>query len=89
MALATTTQSKEILGDFQEKEHGNWFSYSNTTDEWTIAHGFINEIDVLDGVRFACVRKTRVKVVVDVDSDGFPVIETWLIKNHNIFTKEV
>jgi len=86
MALSPTTANKQILGDFQEKDAGHWFSYSLTNDEWAIAHGFIHEVDVLDGVRFACVRKTRVKVVTDEDGEGNPVVETWILKNHNVFT---
>lgn len=85
MALRPTDPNKKLLGEFQERDHGKWFSYSLTTNEWAIAHGFVHEIDVQDGVRFACVRKTRVKVVVEEDCEGVPVVETWAIKSHNKF----
>jgi len=48
----------------------------------------VHEVDVLDGVRFACVRKTRAKVVVGEANDGTPIVENWIFKNHNVFSKE-
>ena len=85
MSLAVFVDTP-VLGDFQESECGKWFSYSPTLNEWALAHGYVHEIHVLDGVRFACVRKTRAKVVVDEAADGSPIVEQWLIKNHSVFS---
>ena len=73
------------LGEFQEVTHGKYFTYRKTTDMWAIAEGFQHEIDVLDGIRFANVKKTVVHVCVDEDANGVAIVEKWNIKRHNIY----
>ena len=74
-----------ILGEFQEKEHGHFFSYKETTDGWAVSRGMTHEIDVLDGFRFGIVKKTVAYISVDEDEYGNPVLEKWNIKNHKTF----
>lgn len=74
-----------IIGEFQEKDHGNFFSYRETVDDWAISRGMTHEIDVLDGFRFGIVKKTVAYISVDEDEYGNPVIEKWNIKNHKTF----
>lgn len=72
-------------GEFQEAEAGKWFTYQPTNDSWALAHGLTHEIDVLDGVRFAKVLKSRAHVCVDEAGDGAPVLQTWILKNHTSY----
>lgn len=75
-------------GEFQECECGNYFTYRKTTNLWAIEHGYMHEIDVLDGVRFARVLKTVAYVCTDEDAAGKPVFQIWKIKKHNIYSKD-
>ena len=70
------------IGEFQEKEYGKYFTYRLTKDSWAIENGLLHEIDVLDGVRYATVKKTRAYVATDVTDDNKPILERWEIKNH-------
>lgn len=45
------------LGEFQERERGRWFTYRATSNSWALSHGLTHEVDVLDGVRFAIVKR--------------------------------
>ena len=74
--------TRDNIGAIQEKDTGNWFTYRLTKDEWAIKNGFLHELDVLDGYRFANVKKTVTYVSVDEDAEGKPVIEKWIIKKH-------
>ena len=74
------TTNPNSTGEFQEKEFGCYYTYRFTTDSWALSQGFIHEVDVLHGVRFAIVKRTVVKVLVD---EG--VTETWYIKNHHTY----
>lgn len=78
---------RKPTGIFQEKDKGNWFTYRPTNDQWALDNGFLHEIDVLDGVRFANVKKTVVYVCVDEDAYGKSVVERWDIKGHEDWTK--
>lgn len=80
------THQKSNAGEFQEVDHGRFFTYRLTNDAWATAAGYTHEIDVLDGVRFARVLKTVVHVCIDEDADGKPVQEIWKIKNHSKYT---
>lgn len=84
------TSNSRNLGEIQETSTGNWFTYRATENEWAIAHGFTHEIDVgeapSNNVRFASIRKTRMKVVVDESFDGSPVVETWILKKSIPYT---
>lgn len=73
------------IGEFQEVDHGSYFTYKATNDKWAIDNGYNHEIDVLDGLRYANVKKTVAYVVVDEDVDGMPVVEKWSIKRHNVY----
>jgi hypothetical protein len=75
-------------GEFQEKEYGKHFTYRKTDNLWAIEHGFMHEVDVLDGVRFARVMKTVAYVCTDEDEYGKPVHQIWQIKNHKLYFKE-
>lgn len=70
------------LGHFQEKDYGKWFTYRLTDNPWALSHGFQHEIDVLDGVRFANVKKTVATVCIDESDSGAPVCSKWLFKKH-------
>ena len=74
-------------GEFQECDFGKYFTYRNTDNPWAIEHGFMHEVDVLDGVRFAKVLKTVVHICIDEDAYGKPVCEIWKIKQHNKYVK--
>lgn len=74
-------------GEFQEKTHGKYFTYTKTSDPWAIANACTHEIDVLDGVRFAKVLKTVVHICLDEDEYGKAIFEVWKIKNHIKYTK--
>lgn len=73
----------ENIGEFREISKGNYFTYRKTDDPWAIEQGYPFIIDVLDGVRFANVKKTVAYVVVDEDEAGAPVVEKWSIKQLN------
>ena len=72
-------------GDFQEASQGHWFTYQPTKDVWALSHGFTHEVDVLDGIRYTRVLKTVAHVCVD-EVDGKPVLESWKLKKHNLYT---
>lgn len=75
----------ENVGEFYECDYDKNFTYRETKNEWALSHGLKHEIDVLDGVRFANVRKTVANVCIDEARDGTPVIAKWFIKKHVIF----
>lgn len=69
-------------GEFQECDFGKYFTYRKTDNLWAIEQGFMHEVDVLDGVRFARVLKTVAYVCVDEDEYGKAVFQIWKIKKH-------
>ena len=74
---------KKSFGEFREVEVGNYFTYRKTDNPWAISQGLEFEIDVLDGVRFANVKKTVAYVCIDEDEHGNAVMDKWFIKNHH------
>lgn len=72
-------------GEFYECDFDKNFTYRETKNEWALSNGLKHEIDVLDGVRFANIRKTVANVCVDEASNGTPVTEKWFIKKHVVF----
>jgi hypothetical protein len=70
------------IGEFQEKTCGKWFTYRSTDNPWALSNGLNFEIDVLDGVRFAKVKKTVVHVCVNEGDSGEPIIELWQLNKH-------
>jgi hypothetical protein len=69
-------------GEFVEVDFGKHFTYRKTDNLWAIEQGFMHEVDVLDGVRFARVLKTVAYVCTDEDEYGKAVFEKWKIKKH-------
>jgi hypothetical protein len=75
-------------GAFQEKEHGHWFEYRPTQDEWALEQGLTQEIAVAYGEkRYAQVKKTVAYVAVDENEFGKALIVKWHIRSHNIYSK--
>ena len=74
--------NNENIGDFQN-ENGLYYTYRKTSNPWALSHGLYFEIDVLDGVRFGIVKKTRAYIAIDEDSEGEPVLEFWYLKRNN------
>lgn len=72
-------------GEFQERDREHWFTYRTTDNPWALAHGLTHEVDVLDGVRFAIVKKTRALMCLAEGDSGEPLLETWLLKKHTVF----
>ena len=73
------------LGEFQEHERGRWFTYRATSNPWALSHGLIHEVDVLDGVRFAVVKKTCAQMCLGEGDSGEPLIERWKFKKHSVY----
>ena len=74
-------------GEFVEVDFGKYFTYRKTDNLWAIEQGFMHEVDVLDGVRFARVLKTVAYVCVDEDASGKAVFQIWKIKKHNRYNE--
>jgi hypothetical protein len=78
----------KILGSFQEKEVGNYFTYAENPNNvfGHFSFGFPHIIFVDDfsghGYRYADVLKTVARVCVDEDEWGQPVVEKWNIKQN-------
>ena len=84
------TYTKDPIGNFIEKDHGNNFEYSLNPDR----HGPFCEdhphiiwvgsgaIGGDSGYRYATVKKTVAYVVVDEDEFGLPVVEKWHLKKN-------
>ncbi len=76
------------IGEFQEKDFGNYFTYRKTDNPWALQNNLKHEVDVGDGVRFANVLKTVVHMCCDEDAEGKAVLHTWKIKKHIIYSKD-
>jgi hypothetical protein len=72
-------------GEFYLPETGRYFTFRPTENSWARHHELIHEIDVLDGVRFAIVRKGLAYVAIDEDSNGYPVLERWNITKRKTY----
>ena len=70
-------------GEFQEVDHGHYFTYRLTQDAWALQEGYTHEIDVLDGVRYGIVKKTVAYICVDEN-----MTEKWFIRKHVIYQGE-
>lgn len=75
----------QAAGEFQEREHGKFFTYRQTENEWALGFGMHHEIDVLDGVRYGNVLKTVAHVCVDQGRYGEPIKQAWSIRNHHTY----
>lgn len=80
MAMSSTNiDYATIAGQFEEREHGNYFEYRASEGNFA---GMPHEIFVGPHAeyRYGRVLKTVAYVVVDEDEYGAPVIEKWDIK---------
>jgi len=86
------TYTKEAIGNFVEKEHGNNFEYSlnEEQDAYTlsIVENYPHKVWVGSGQiggdsgwRYANVKKTVAYVIVDEDDCG-PILERWFLKKN-------
>jgi hypothetical protein len=75
------------IGEFQEIEYNNYFTYRKTDNPWALQNNLKHEVDVGDGVRFANVLKTVVHMCVEEDAEGKAVLDTWKIKKHVLYVK--
>lgn len=78
-------ETPKTIGAFKEKEHGHWFEYRETSDEWALEQGLTHEIAVADGKRYAKVKKTVAYVAIDEDDYGKAIIEKWKIAQHRVY----
>ena len=82
-------------GEFQEKGHGNWFTYKKTADAWAKKHGLQHEIEVgdhggvggLKSTRFGTVKGTVAYIATGEKEGGSPELEKWPLKKHNKYAK--
>lgn len=94
MAFAPTTTyfnsgDGSIIGSFREKEFNNFFEFSQnntgTMPEYPhlvwVSSNPIND----SGFRFAIVKKTVAYVAINEDEEGNPTIDTWKIKERNLY----
>lgn len=72
-------------GEFYLPETGKYFTFRPTNNPWAAQHDLIHAIDVLDGVRFAIVRKGVAYVAIDEDANGYPVLERWTITKRRTY----
>ena len=83
MARAQINQMANVIGSFNEKEHGNVFEYGENDTGWLEdLYPHVVYVGTIGETRVARVIKSRAFVVVDQDAGGCPVEECWLIKNH-------
>lgn len=80
--MAYWTHTVKPIGQFTEKEVGNYFEYSVNDDTLPFAENFPHKVWVLDGYRYADVKKTVAYIVVDEDENGMPVTEKWYLKKN-------
>jgi len=80
--MAYWTHTVKPIGQFTEKEVGNYFEYSANDDDLRLCEDFPHKVWVADGYRYANVKKTVAYIVVDEDENGQPVIEKWQLKKN-------
>lgn len=92
MSLAPYELMDGTVGSFLEKDYGNYFEFSNNTEEMTTSWLFPHIVWVTtpkegidSGWRYARVLKTVAYIAVDEDAHGQPIIEKWNIKQHKEF----
>lgn len=83
--MAYWTHTQAPIGQFVEKEVGNYFEFSNN-DADSVMPAWPHRVWVGgrtndQGFRYARVLKTVVYIVTDEDENGAPVVEKWDIKN--------
>lgn len=81
--MAFYSWSTDCIGQFTEKEVGNYFEYSLNADGWFAEYPHIVWVGGPgQGYRYANVKKTVAYIVVDEDEYGDPIEEKWYIKQH-------
>jgi hypothetical protein len=82
MALAPMSVDV-VLGEFTEKEFGNYFHYSENDEPEFSEYPHKVWVGGIDQqYRYAEVKKTVAYIVTDEDEYGKPVVEKWLIKKN-------
>jgi hypothetical protein len=74
-----------IRGGFYEKDHGNFFEYSDAeaAEDPSPWPKYNMKVWLNQGKwRYAKVVKTRAYVVVDEAEDGTPIVEKWILKKN-------
>ena len=100
--MALYTYTKDPIGQFVEKDTGNYFEYS-LNDEMVLAppaHGgrnmvFPHKVWVggegvcgMQGWRHAKVGKTVVHIITDEDDRGWAVVEKWYLKKNVAYAQQ-
>lgn len=88
--MAFYTYTKDPIGQFVEKDTGNYFEYSLNDDDvdfinkehyphkvWVGGEGVCG----MSGYRYANVKKTVAYIIVDEDEGG-PILERWFLKSN-------
>ena len=88
--MAFYTYTKDPIGQFVERDTGNYFEYSVNDDDvdyinpehyphkvWVGGEG----VGGMSGYRYARVKKTVCYIIVDEDENG-PVLERWFLKSN-------
>ena len=84
--MAYWIHTQDPIGQFVEKEAGNYFEFSNNDEEDSVMSGWPHKVWVGglandQGFRYARVLKTVAYLVLDEDEYGEPVVVKWDIKN--------
>ena len=87
--MAYYTYTKDPIGQFVERDTGNYFEYSVNDDPISLCEDFPHKVWVggagvcgMRGYRYAIVKKTVAYVAVDEDEFGLPVLEKWNLKSN-------
>ena len=80
--MAYWSHAVKPIGRFIEKETGIPFEYSLNDDALPFAENFPHKVWVLDGYRYANVKKTVAYIVLGEDDLGQPVVTKWDITGH-------
>ena len=80
-----------VLGEFVEKDCGNYFHYSENPDNYEFCKDFPHLVWV-GGIgqqyRYANVKKTVAYIAVDEDEYGNAVVEKWKLKKNVQYVQE-
>ena len=89
--MAFYTYTKDPIGQFVERDTGNYFEYSANDESMNVIwiRDFPHKVWVggggvcgMTGYRYANVKKTVAYIVVDEDEFGLPVVEKWYLKSN-------
>lgn len=78
--MAYWTHAENQVGVFTECETGNHFEFSPNNDGNFFGNDFAHIVWVLNGYRYANVKKTVLEICIDEDENG-PVVQKWHIRN--------